>query len=156
MNSFSEVLPFPAAVQNLEDLSPHFNLENLHSLWKKMGYTGHMEEWQKTALNQEEHNVVTQEQFAAIMKEHFSVEESMLGFVNQIFQELDKDKTGELTFPELCLGMMKVLGDPEEQLRFTFQMYDLDKSGKIDVNEVEMMLRATGVKLSNNTMELER
>ena len=99
---------------------------------------------------------VDADRFRAIMSEHFGCDDSMLGFVNQIFDELDKDKSGAVTFPELCTGMMKVMGSPDEQLRFCFNMYDLDHSGRIDVNEVEMMLRGTGQKMSQNTMEIER
>ena len=65
----------------------------------------------------------TPQGFRKIMVEHFGCSESMLVFVNQIFKELDGDSSGSLTFPEVCNGIVKVLGSSEEQLRFCFRMF---------------------------------
>lgn len=55
----------------------------------------------------------------------------------QIFQTLDVDQDGHLSFVELVEGLSTTsTGSPEERLRWTFRLYDASGDGLLEHQEV--------------------
>ena len=81
---------------------------------------------------------LTREEFADAM----SLKKDSL-FVDQMFQLIDQDGNGFVSFREF-LDMIVIFakGSPEDKIRLMFDMYDVDKSGHLDRNEFKKMLIA--------------
>ena len=63
-------------------------------------------------------------------------------FVEQMFQLIDTDGNGFVSFREF-LDMIVIFskGSPDEKLKLMFNMYDVDRSGSLDVGEFKEMLK---------------
>ena len=81
---------------------------------------------------------LTQEEFADAM----SLKKNSL-FVEQMFQLIDKDGNGFISFREF-LDMIVIFakGNPEDKIKLMFDMYDVDRSGELDKDEFKKMLKA--------------
>ena len=81
---------------------------------------------------------LTQEEFADAM----SLKKDSL-FVEQMFQLIDEDGNGFISFREF-LNMIVIFakGNPEDKIKLMFDMYDIDRSGELDKNEFKKMLKA--------------
>jgi dual oxidase len=64
-------------------------------------------------------------------------------FVDQMFQLIDQDGNGFVSFREF-LDMIVIFakGSPEDKIKLMFDMYDVDKSGRLDRIEFKKMLKA--------------
>ena len=64
-------------------------------------------------------------------------------FVDQMFQLIDQDGNGFVSFREF-LDMIVIFakGSPEDKIKLMFDMYDVDKSGHLDRTEFKKMLKA--------------
>ena len=64
-------------------------------------------------------------------------------FVDQMFQLIDQDGNGFVSFREF-LDMIVIFakGSPEDKIKLMFDMYDVDKSGHLDRLEFKKMLKA--------------
>ena len=64
-------------------------------------------------------------------------------FVDQMFQLIDQDGNGFISFREF-LDMIVIFakGSPEDKIKLMFDMYDVDKSGRLDRVEFKKMLKA--------------
>ena len=64
-------------------------------------------------------------------------------FVEQMFQLIDEDENGFISFREF-LNMIVIFakGNPEDKIKLMFDMYDIDRSGELDKNEFKKMLKA--------------
>ena len=64
-------------------------------------------------------------------------------FVDQMFQLIDQDGNGFVSFREF-LDMIVIFakGSPEDKIKLMFDMYDVDKSGVLDRFEFKKMLKA--------------
>jgi Ca2+-binding EF-hand superfamily protein len=61
---------------------------------------------------------------------------------HRLFTYLDKDKSGYLSLREFINGLEVVVnGSQEEKMQFLFRVFDVDGNGRIDLNELKMMLR---------------
>ena len=81
---------------------------------------------------------LTREEFADAM----SLKKDSL-FVDQMFQLIDQDGNGFISFREF-LDMIVIFakGSPEDKLKLMFDMYDVDKSGRLNREEFKKMLKA--------------
>ena len=64
-------------------------------------------------------------------------------FVEQMFQLIDQDGNGFISFREF-LNMIVIFakGSPEDKIKLMFDMYDVDKSGQLSRDEFRKMLKA--------------
>ena len=64
-------------------------------------------------------------------------------FVEQMFQLIDQDGNGFISFREF-LNMIVIFakGSPEDKIKLMFDMYDVDKSGQLSREEFRKMLKA--------------
>ena len=81
---------------------------------------------------------LTREEFADAM----SLKKDSL-FVDQMFQLIDQDGNGFVSFREF-LDMIVIFakGSPEDKIKLMFDMYDVDRSGHLDRSEFKKMLKA--------------
>ena len=81
---------------------------------------------------------LTREEFADAM----SLKKDSL-FVEQMFQLIDQDGNGFISFREF-LDMIVIFakGSPEDKIKLMFDMYDVDRSGELDKEEFKKMLKA--------------
>lgn len=60
-----------------------------------------------------------------------------------VFNAFDTDKNGMISFNEFLMGYaMTSRGDQKEKLSYAFDLYDLDNSGNIDVDELNLIIYA--------------
>lgn len=72
--------------------------------------------------------------------QNFSFKEPFLA--HRLFAFLDKDKSGYLSLREFINGLEVVVnGTQEEKMEFLFNVFDVDGNGRIDYNELKMMLK---------------
>ena len=72
--------------------------------------------------------------------ENFYFKEPFLA--HRLFTYLDKDKSGYLSLREFINGLEIVVnGSQEEKMQFLFRVFDVDGNGRIDLDELKMMLR---------------
>ena len=81
---------------------------------------------------------LTKEEFADAM----SLKKDSL-FVEQMYQLIDKDGNGFISFREF-LDMIVIFakGNPEDKIKLMFDMYDIDRSGELHKDEFKKMLKA--------------
>ena len=112
-------------------------LENFFkSVFREGGQVGGLEigETRRDILECE----LTRQEFADAM----SLKKDSL-FVDQMFQLIDQDGNGFVSFREF-LDMIVIFakGSPEDKIKLMFDMYDVDKSGRLDKEEFKKMLKA--------------
>jgi predicted ferric reductase/Ca2+-binding EF-hand superfamily protein len=65
-------------------------------------------------------------------------------FADRLFTELDEDKDGKITDTQFVSAMLMLKNaDPEEQLKLAFTLFDTDKNGHIDSEELFQLLKAS-------------
>ena len=81
---------------------------------------------------------LTRQEFADAM----SLKKDSL-FVEQMYQLIDKDGNGFISFREF-LDMIVIFssGSPDDKIKLMFDMYDVDKSGRLSREEFKKMLKA--------------
>ena len=94
---------------------------------------------------------LTKEEFADAM----SLKKDSL-FVEQMFQLIDQDGNGFISFREF-LNMIVIFakGSPEDKIKLMFDMYDVDKSGQLSREEFKKMLRGM-MELVNASVSAEQ
>jgi len=76
--------------------------------------------------------------------------------LQDMVNEVDKDGTGSIDFPEF-LSMMAIKvnqQNAEEQIREAFQVFDGDGNGYIDRRELSLMMRFMGESLTETEIQL--
>ncbi|XP_076805586.1 dual oxidase 2-like isoform X1 [Clavelina lepadiformis] len=64
-------------------------------------------------------------------------------FVEQMFSTADTDQSGAISFREfLDIMVLFTKGSPDDKAKLMFNMYDLDKSGELSVDEFRVMLKS--------------
>jgi Ca2+-binding EF-hand superfamily protein len=60
-----------------------------------------------------------------------------------VFKTFDTDSSGEIDFVEFLIAIsVTSKGDIRDKLKMAFNMYDIDKNGKIDNKEMEKIIEA--------------
>ena len=81
---------------------------------------------------------LTQDEFADAM----SLKKDSL-FVEQMFQLIDKDGNGFISFREFAdMIVIFARGNPEDKIKLMFDMYDIDRTGELHKDEFKKMLKA--------------
>ena len=63
-------------------------------------------------------------------------------FSKKVFQIMDADGSGELSFVEFTVALWNFCTfDKKSLLRFSFELYDADDSGYLDLDEIKLILR---------------
>ncbi|KAI0214791.1 Dual oxidase [Lamellibrachia satsuma] len=64
-------------------------------------------------------------------------------FINQMFSLIDRDRNGYISFGELLYAVVLFSkGGPEDKMELLFHMYDMDKSGTLDKEEVTALVKS--------------
>ena len=65
-----------------------------------------------------------------------------LQFAKHVFRTFDTDGDRKLDFREFMTALnMTARAGPQERLKWAFQMYDIDQSGEITVDECDVLLQ---------------
>jgi Ca2+-binding EF-hand superfamily protein len=60
-----------------------------------------------------------------------------------VFKTFDTDSSGEIDFVEFLIAIsVTSQGDIRDKLKMAFNMYDIDKNGRIDRKEMEKIIEA--------------
>lgn len=76
--------------------------------------------------------------------------------LRDMVNEIDIDGNGTIEFPEFIAMMAKKLkdgGDPEEDLREAFKVFDKDNNGFISQSELRLVMTNLGEKLTDDELE---
>ena len=85
------------------------------------------------------------------MKKAFSSGDLKMEFNEDIFKQIDTDKSGKIEYTEfISASLDKNIYMNEQKLRDAFNLFDTDKNGKISASEIERVL-----KLGINSKEIE-
>ncbi|XP_071825647.1 NADPH oxidase 5-like isoform X1 [Apostichopus japonicus] len=101
------------------------------------------EEWlqmvtKKFKENSKGSKTITLEAF----KENFENKESP--YIPRIFELFDKDGSGTISFGEMIDGFQLMInGSPEDKLKFLFDVTDISGDGRLDQDELDMMLSSS-------------
>ncbi|XP_074600170.1 neuronal calcium sensor 2-like [Brevipalpus obovatus] len=64
-------------------------------------------------------------------------------FCEHVYRTFDSDNDGYIDFKEFLLAVGVTTGtDPREKLKWAFKMYDINKDGEIDVNEMSKIIKS--------------
>jgi Ca2+-binding EF-hand superfamily protein len=80
-------------------------------------------------------------EFIKLYKELYPHKECNSEFLDMIFDAFDSDKNGLITFSEFLVGI-SLTGNPnpEKKLRLIFSIYDKNADGKLNSNELNLIL----------------
>ena len=85
---------------------------------------------------------LTETGFQNIYKQFFPNGDSK-EFATKVFRVFDKDSSGEIDFKEfICALSITSRGTVEDKLDWAFQLYDIDKDGKISFDEMLEIVKA--------------
>ena len=81
--------------------------------------------------------MINNEQFQRLYKQIFPFKELSPSCINAIFIAFDDNQSGEICFTEF-LTAISVTGkaDPDQKLHLAFKMYDSDRSGFLELDEI--------------------
>jgi len=81
--------------------------------------------------------LVNKETFHAIYSKFFPTGANLSCYSHYIFSTMDHQRTGLVTFEDFAVGLSILLkGSLEDRLRWTFQVYDVNKDGVLSRGEV--------------------
>ena len=67
-------------------------------------------------------------------------------FLERLFGMFDTDKTGLIDLREFIIGLCNVGNEAKgNKVKFAFQVFDLDGSGSIDMDELRKIVKATNM-----------
>ena len=85
---------------------------------------------------------LSEEGFQNIYKQFFPNGDSS-EFASKVFHVFDRDSSGEIDFKEfICALSITSRGSVEDKLDWAFQLYDIDKDGKISFDEMLDIVKA--------------
>jgi len=64
--------------------------------------------------------------------------------ITKMVRQVDADGNGEIDFDEFVGLMLNAKSSPEDELKQAFNVFDANKSGKIDKNELRQVLKQLG------------
>ncbi|XP_054550500.1 troponin C, slow skeletal and cardiac muscles [Tenrec ecaudatus] len=78
--------------------------------------------------------------------------------LQEMIDEVDEDGSGTVDFDEFLVMMVRCMkddskGKSEEELSDLFRMFDKNSDGYIDLEELKMMLQATGETITEDDIE---
>eukprot|EP00090_Calanus_glacialis_P013039 TRINITY_DN21651_c0_g1_i3.p1 TRINITY_DN21651_c0_g1~~TRINITY_DN21651_c0_g1_i3.p1 ORF type:complete len:169 (-),score=38.39 TRINITY_DN21651_c0_g1_i3:105-611(-) len=81
--------------------------------------------------------LVNKETFHTIYSKFFPTGANLSCYSHYIFSTMDHQRTGVVTFEDFAVGLSILLkGTLEDKLRWTFQLYDVNKDGVLSRSEV--------------------
>ena len=86
--------------------------------------------------------MITQEQFIHLFKQLFPYKESDTLILTEMFSAFDDNQSGDINFVEF-LTAISLCGkaDPDEKLHLAFKMYDDNRNGRLDNEEILFILK---------------
>jgi len=87
--------------------------------------------------------LVNKETFHAIYSKFFPTGANLSSYSHYVFSAMDQQNTGVVTFEDFAVGVSILLkGTLEDRLRWTFQVYDVNKDGVLSRAEVREVTAA--------------
>ena len=115
--------------EELEKLhqSTHFDQKELKAMYKQF-------------KKETPQGVINKDEFKEVMKQMGVVDNFLQDLIFNVF---DNNKDGTINFQEFVTALsVMTRGDPNEKLEFAFAMYDLDRNGYIDKQEMQQIMEA--------------
>eukprot|EP00003_Mantamonas_plastica_P009240 TRINITY_DN1860_c0_g2_i2.p1 TRINITY_DN1860_c0_g2~~TRINITY_DN1860_c0_g2_i2.p1 ORF type:complete len:203 (-),score=80.51 TRINITY_DN1860_c0_g2_i2:56-664(-) len=104
-----------------------------------------------TQVTEEEGDEINFKQFKSALK-YIGIADGDDTLAQSIFNKFDEDGNKKISFKEFLLGLSVCMkGDLDNQIRFCFDVYDLNGDGFISLDEIEVLLSNT----LNNQSESE-
>jgi len=149
-DSFGAVLPFNSAVKAVQDNTTGFSFSSVHKLWKKLGFRGEpisFKPGEKGGRKKGKH-MITFAEFNDHMVKEFGCDPNSGAFLKSIFESVDVDASGTVDFRELLRGFSVMMtATPDEQLKYSFNMFGKGASKKLDIDKLNGLLKQRGKSL---------
>lgn len=101
-----------------------------------------IEDWHRGFIHDCPNGKLEKKKFLAVYQK-FYPEGKADKFCSQVFQTFDSDGNGYIDFVEFLIAVnITSHGDVREKLRLAFEMYDINKNGKIDKKEMTKVVTA--------------
>lgn len=111
----------------------------------------------KDVRNHSDSDSIDKENFRNVMKENGTTLFDDDQILDSFWAALDANKDHTVNKKELIVGLTVLAnGTPDEKLKLSFNIYDLDRSGSISVSEFKTMMKAMGRLRLYNERQLEQ
>lgn len=131
-----------------EDLNYIFNNTNFNK--------EAIEKWHREFIQDFPNGRMVLDQFIQMYKVFYPEKENIAEFCSHIFRSFDEDNSGYLDFRNFMLAIdVTSNGNVEDKLRWSFRVYDIDKDGEIDLNEMTSVLSSIVRNNSNENLKAE-
>ncbi|CAF1002826.1 unnamed protein product [Adineta ricciae] len=123
--------------------SVELNDATIERLTKNTSYTSEqIHQWHEAFLRDCPNGKLTARQFTEVYKKFYPEFEAEK-YSAQVFRTFDSDNSGSIDFVEFLLAVnMNSNGDVKDKLGFAFDIYDINKDGKIDKKEMTKVITA--------------
>jgi len=121
----------------------HLSEEEIDRLTKNTTYSKQqIQDWHQGFLRDCPNGKLDKKKFLEVYKK-FYPEGKAEKFCGQVFKTFDSDDNGYIDFVEFLIAVnITSHGDIREKLRLAFDMYDMNKNGKIDKKEMTKVITA--------------
>lgn len=130
------------SAKHKKDLT-HLSDEEIERLTKNTTYSRQqIQDWHSGFLRDCPNGKLDKKKFLEVYKK-FYPEGKAEKFCSQVFKTFDSDDNGYIDFVEFLIAVnITSHGDVREKLRLAFDMYDMNKNGKIDKKEMTKVITA--------------